>query len=57
MKKYYVNIKRERIFATEVWAESKVVAVFKANMQADRNKNAWRSGRVMTYVRPATKWK
>ena len=56
MKKFYVNIKREKIFAMEVWAESRAVAVFKANMQAQKNEDAWNDGRVTVYVRPATKW-
>lgn len=56
MKKFYVNIKREKIFATEVWAESRAVAVFKANMQAQKSEDTWNDGRITVYVRPATKW-
>lgn len=56
MKKYYVNIKQEKIFVAEIWAESKEVAVFKANKLAEKREDEWRDGRKIAYVKPVPKW-
>lgn len=51
-----MNIKQEKIFVAEIWAESKEVAVFKANKLAEKREDEWRDGRKIAYVKPVPKW-
>lgn len=50
MKKFYVNIKKEMIYAETVWAESKDIAEYKVIRNAARKGvQNWNNGRLSVY--------
>lgn len=50
MKKHYVNIRQEMIFAKTVWAENKEHAIFKVSQEASKKGvGNWNKGRAQIF--------
>lgn len=50
MRKFYVNIKKEMIYAETVWAESKDIAEYKVIRNAAlKGVENWNSGKLKVY--------